>query len=74
MAIDENMRFYREALQKDGLEWGQIGRAMDYAGSGVGLVRERKYAKEIMDEVKTGCPRGTLEALEGIIKVVVRAA
>ena len=29
---------------------------MDYAGSGVGLVGQRKYAKEIMDEVKTECP------------------
>ena len=56
MAIDENMRFHREALQKDDLEWGQSGRALDYAGSGVGLVRERKCAKESMDEVKTGCP------------------
>lgn len=52
MASNENMGLYLEALQKGDVGWGQSGRVMDYAGSGVGLVRERKYAKGAMDEAR----------------------
>ena len=52
MVADENKRLYQEALQKGDLGWGQNGRVTAYAGCGVGLVKEVKYAKEIIDEVK----------------------
>ena len=52
MVTDENKRLYQEALQKGDLGWGHNGRVTAYAGCGVGLVKEVKYAKEIIDEVK----------------------
>ena len=52
MVTDENKRLYEQALQKGDLGWGQNGRVTAYAGCGVGLVKEVKYAKEIIDEVK----------------------
>lgn len=52
MIIDENKRLYEEALQKGDHGWGESGRITAYAGCGVGLVKEVKYAKEIIDEVR----------------------
>lgn len=52
MIKDENKRLYEEALQKGDHGWGESGRLTTYAGSGVGLVKEVKYAKEIIDEVR----------------------
>ncbi|CAD6574575.1 MAG: hypothetical protein ASARMPREDX12_008677 [Alectoria sarmentosa] len=49
---DENKKLYEEALQKGDQGWGEYGRVTAYAGCGVGLVKEVKYAKEIMDEVR----------------------
>ena len=52
MVTDENKRLYQEALQQGDLGWGQNGRVTAYAGCSVGLVKEVKYAKEIIDEVR----------------------
>ena len=49
---DENKSLYQKALQRGDLGWGQNGRITAYAGCGVGLVKEVRYAKEIIDEVK----------------------
>lgn len=49
---DENKKLYEEALQKGDQGWGENGRVTAYAGCGVGLVKEVKYAKEIMEEVR----------------------
>ncbi|CAF9941982.1 hypothetical protein IMSHALPRED_003135 [Imshaugia aleurites] len=51
MNLNENKKLYEEDLQKGNHEWGQNGRVTAYAGCGVGLVKEVKYAKDIMDEV-----------------------
>lgn len=52
MVTDENQSLYQKALQRGDLGWGQNGRVTAYAGCGVGLVKEVRYAKEIIDEVK----------------------
>ena len=52
MLVNENKRLYEEALQKGDQGWGETGRLTAYAGSGVGLVKEVQYAKEIVDEVR----------------------
>ena len=52
MIIDENKRLYGVALQKGDHGWGESGRVTAYAGCGVGLVKEVKHAKEIIDEVR----------------------
>ena len=49
---DENKKLYQEALQKGDNGWGENGRVTAYAGSGVGLAKEVKYAKDIIDEVR----------------------
>ena len=51
MLTDENKRLYQEALQTGDLGRGQSGRVAAYAGSGVGLVKGVKYAREIIDKV-----------------------
>ncbi|KAL9076741.1 MAG: hypothetical protein Q9161_000726 [Pseudevernia consocians] len=52
MITDENKKLYEEALQKGDHGWGESGRVTAYAGCGVGLVKELKYVKEIIDEVR----------------------
>ena len=52
MIADENKKLYEEALRKGDQGWGENGRVTAYAGCGVGLVKEVKYAKEIIDEVR----------------------
>ncbi len=49
---DENKKLYEEALQKGDHGWGESGRVTAYAGCGVGLVKEVKNAKEIIEEVR----------------------
>ncbi|KAF1987841.1 putative oxidoreductase [Aulographum hederae CBS 113979] len=56
--MDENKKMYDEALQKD--LWGKNGRLAMYAGTGVGLIKEIKPAKEIVEEVR----RDAVSALE----------
>ena len=62
MSIEDNKRFYNEALQKGDNGWGENGRLTAYAGSGVGLVKEVVSAQGIVEEVRR-------EAIEAISKL-----
>lgn len=48
----ENKRRYEEAMEKGDAAWGPEGRATTYAGTAVGLVKEKKPAGEIVEEVR----------------------
>ena len=48
----ENEALYGEAMQMGDEGWGPEGRMTTYAGTGVGLVREVKSAKEIVEELQ----------------------
>ena len=52
MVTTENKSLYEEALQRGDNGWGKSGRVTAYAGSAVGLVKEVKNAKDIIDEVR----------------------
>ena len=52
MSMDENKGLYEEALQKGDQGWGDNGRLTTYAGSVIGLVREVKAARDIVEEVR----------------------
>lgn len=52
MTTDENKRLYKEALQRGDNGWGENGRVTAYAGCAVGLVKEVKYSKDILDEIR----------------------
>lgn len=63
MSSEENKRLYEEEMRKGDEGWGVQGRMTTYAGSGVGLVREVKSAREIVEEVREGA-RGALVAVQ----------
>ncbi|KAL3477847.1 hypothetical protein BJX99DRAFT_225439 [Aspergillus californicus] len=48
MSDEENRALYDQELQKGDLGWGPSGRLTTYAGTGVGLVREKLPAAEIV--------------------------
>ena len=48
----ENKALYAEALKKGDQGWGAQGRLTAYAGTGVGLIKGVKSAREILDEVR----------------------
>lgn len=48
----ENKKHYDEELKKGDAGWGPDGRLTTYAGTGVGLVKEVKSAREIVEEVQ----------------------
>ena len=52
MSDGENVRLYREELKKGDSAWGDHGRMVAYAGTGVGLVRDVKPAAAIVEEVR----------------------
>ncbi len=54
---DENKKLYVEALKKGDRGWGEQGRLTAYAGTGVGLIKAIKSAREILDEVKSTAAR-----------------
>lgn len=51
MDDEENRRLYGVEMGKGDDGWGPGGRMTTYAGTGVGLIREIKKAREILDEV-----------------------
>ncbi|PVI00280.1 oxidoreductase 2-nitropropane dioxygenase [Periconia macrospinosa] len=63
MSEEENKRLYEEEVKKGDEGWGVEGRMTTYAGSGVGLVKEVKYAREIVEEVREGV-KGVLGVIE----------
>lgn len=52
MSREDNKKLYDEALKTGDAGWGVNGRLTTYAGTGVGLVKEVKSAKDIVDEVR----------------------
>lgn len=54
---EENKKLYDEALAKGDAGWGVNGRLTTYAGARVGLVKEIKKARDIVEEVREGAIR-----------------
>lgn len=52
MGEDENRKLYEEAVTQGDAGWGDSGRMTTYAGTGVGLIREVKPARDIVEEVR----------------------
>lgn len=52
MSDQENVAKYKEELKHGDAAWGEHGRMVAYAGTGVGLIHEVKSAAEIVDEVR----------------------
>ncbi len=57
----ENEALYRQVMEMGDEGWGPEGRMTTYAGTGVGLVKEVKSAKDIVQELQNG----SLKILEG---------
>lgn len=53
IAEEENQRLYEEAMKLGDEGWGVKGRITTYAGTGVGLVRDIKAAKDIVEDVRS---------------------
>ena len=53
----ENEALYRQAMEMGDEGWGPEGRMTTYAGTGVGLVKEVKSAKDIIQELQSGSVR-----------------
>lgn len=64
MTGEENRRLYDEALKKGDEGWGAEGRLTTYAGTGVGLVRKKMGARELLEGVRAEC-EGVLSKLRG---------
>lgn len=52
MNDEENEARYKEEIKRGDAGWGPDGRMTTYAGTGIGLVREVKSAKEIVEEIQ----------------------
>ncbi|THY56802.1 inosine monophosphate dehydrogenase [Aureobasidium pullulans] len=50
----ENVRMYKEELKQGDEAWGDHGRMVTYAGTGVGLIKQRRPAADIVEETSTG--------------------
>ncbi|KAL8946333.1 MAG: hypothetical protein Q9222_007255 [Ikaeria aurantiellina] len=49
---EENRKAHAEALEMGDLGWGENGRLTTYAGTGVGLIKEVKPARDIIEEIR----------------------
>jgi nitronate monooxygenase len=65
MSREENKRLYDEALKTGDAGWGVKGRLTTYAGTGIGLVKDIKSAKDIVEEVR----RSAMELLRQVGKL-----
>ncbi|KAI4724310.1 inosine monophosphate dehydrogenase [Aureobasidium sp. EXF-10728] len=54
MSDAESVRMYKEELKHGDGAWGDHGRMVTYAGTGVGLIKDRKSAAEIVEETSSG--------------------
>ncbi|KAF1838353.1 inosine monophosphate dehydrogenase [Decorospora gaudefroyi] len=54
MSEEMNKKLYEEEMGKGDVGWGFQGRMTTYAGSGVGLVKEVKGAREVVGELRDG--------------------
>ena len=50
----DNLALYKKEMQKGDDGWGPGGRMATYAGTGVGLVKEVKSVKDIIQELQSG--------------------
>ncbi|MCJ1366649.1 hypothetical protein MMC16_005779 [Acarospora aff. strigata] len=57
MSEEENRKLYDEAVKIGDDGWGVKGRMTTYAGTGVGLIKEVKSAKDILEEVRSSTRR-----------------
>ena len=64
MSDGENVRLYQEELEKGDKAWGDHGRMVTYAGTGVGLIDDVKPAATIVEEVRSQA-REVLERVAG---------
>ena len=64
MADGENVRLYREELEKGDSAWGASGRMVTYAGTGVGMIHDVRPAAAIVGEVRSQA-REVLERVAG---------
>ena len=65
MDDDKNQLLYKEAMKMGDAGWGPKGRMTTYAGTGVGLVKEIKSAKDIVEEVRSDAVRILKERAKG---------
>lgn len=54
MSDEENVELYQQAKELGDIGWGPQGRMTTYAGTGVGLVKDVKSVKEIIQELQEG--------------------
>ena len=59
---DETKREYQDALKTPSTGYGEKGRLVSYAGTGIGLVTEVKSAREIVEETR----RGVVQVIESV--------
>ena len=52
MSVEDNKKLYEEAMEQGDAGWGFNGRITAYAGTGVGLVKSRMKASDIVREVQ----------------------
>lgn len=50
---EENQRLYNEAMKLGDEGWGVEGRITTYAGTGVGLLKDIKAAREIVEDARS---------------------
>jgi len=50
----DNVRLYKEELKCGDEAFGDHGRMVTYAGTGLGLIKEAKSAAEIVNETSSG--------------------
>ena len=57
MMDEENVRLYKEEVQRGDDAWGAHGRMVTYAGTGIGLIRSMQPAGDIVHEVRSDAKR-----------------
>jgi len=66
MSFEKNKKLHDEAMKKGEDAWGQEGRTATYAGTVVGLVKDVKPAREIVEEVRSGIKERLTGALTDV--------
>lgn len=68
MSDAENVRLFKEEVQRGDEAWGSHGRMVAYAGTGLGLISEIKPAASIIEEVSEGARAVLREASRSLRK------
>ncbi|KAM0709963.1 hypothetical protein Q7P35_002325 [Cladosporium inversicolor] len=72
MSDGENVRLYREALEKGDAAWGDHGRMVTYAGTGVGLIHDVKPAAAIVEGVRLQAREVLQRVADAYVRDMVR--